>query len=292
LSEIKKAKLKNGWEMYHQSDLDIKILSREFGEDNIYDRHGIALNDGDCVFDIGANIGSFLLYIGSELQSAKVFCFEPIPETFAVLEKNASLVSHLDINLHNLGVADSSRTTEFTIFDATSVSSTMYEDSSAERRRNDRKFIAEELKSRNVFWKVAFDWSPRVVWLPFLEAVRRFHSGKSTVECQLRSLSEIIDENFVKKIDLLKIDVEGAEWDVIAGMRDHHWSRVKQLVMETHNGIEDARRIESKLQEIGFETKLEPGMAGVDHLFMIFAKRQIADTESSKEREPALQLGN
>jgi len=35
-----------------------------------------------------------------------------------------------------------------------------------------------------------------------------------------------------RPVDVLKIDVEGAEIDVILGARPHQWSRVRQVVLE------------------------------------------------------------
>ena len=45
----------------------------------------------------------------------------------------------------------------------------------------------------------------------------------------------MIEENDIKQIDLLKIDVEGAEIEVLSGIRDHHWARINQIVAEIHS---------------------------------------------------------
>jgi FkbM family methyltransferase len=47
------------------------------------------MQDGVVVFDVGANLGSFSLYVSScGLGRAELFAFEPIPETFEGLEAN------------------------------------------------------------------------------------------------------------------------------------------------------------------------------------------------------------
>ena len=43
---------------------------------------------GDTVFDVGANIGGFSLYLGSKAPGIRVFAFEPHPETFTWLSQN------------------------------------------------------------------------------------------------------------------------------------------------------------------------------------------------------------
>ena len=52
--------------------------------------------------------------------------------------------------------------------------------------------------------------------------------------CELRTLSDVIDEHGVERIDLLKIDAEKSELDILLGLRDEHWPRVRQMVLEVH----------------------------------------------------------
>jgi FkbM family methyltransferase len=40
------------------------------------------------ILDIGGNIGAASIYFANQYPSARIFCFEPIPANFAVLEKN------------------------------------------------------------------------------------------------------------------------------------------------------------------------------------------------------------
>lgn len=53
--------------------------------------------------------------------------------------------------------------------------------------------------------------------------------------CRLRSLSEVIEETAVARIDLLKIDVQRAELDVLRGVEERHWSLIQQISMEVHD---------------------------------------------------------
>lgn len=52
---------------------------------------------------------------------------------------------------------------------------------------------------------------------------------------QLKTLSQIIREQNVVKIDLLKIDVERSELDVLLGIEEQDWQKVKQVVLEVHD---------------------------------------------------------
>jgi hypothetical protein len=98
---------------------------------------------------------------------------------------------------------------------------------------------------------------------------------KTTFPCPLRTLSEIIDEERVTRIDLLKIDAERSERDVLAGIRNEHWGLIRQVAVEVHDeagGLDDVRRL---LTEHGFQvtTEGDPLLKGTA-LFNVFAKRQ------------------
>lgn len=65
-------------------------------------------------------------------------------------------------------------------------------------------------------------------------------------------LSKFLDETSgVEKIDLLKIDVEGAELGVLRGPSDVHWGKVKNVVLEATQSSGDLARIEELLKAKG-----------------------------------------
>ena len=47
----------------------------------------LQIKEGDIVLDLGANIGAFAKQASS--KGAKVFCYEPEPNNFVLLEKNS-----------------------------------------------------------------------------------------------------------------------------------------------------------------------------------------------------------
>src|SRR5690606_13546452 len=69
--------------------------------------------------------------------------------------------------------------------------------------------------------------------------VRRWMSDRFTgmekVVCELSTLTKVMEQEGVSKIDLLKIDVEGAELDVLLGLSDEGWRKVQQIVLEGHD---------------------------------------------------------
>src|SRR4030095_11115653 len=51
--------LPNGLPVYLQNRGEAEFVYREIFEDDSYSRNGITLEEGACVFDVGANIGLF-----------------------------------------------------------------------------------------------------------------------------------------------------------------------------------------------------------------------------------------
>jgi hypothetical protein len=83
-----------------------------------------------------------------------------------------------------------------------------------------------------------------------------------------------VNEEALDDIVLLKIDVERAELDVLRGVDDRDWPKVRQVVLEVHD--EDGRRdeITRMLASRGFRVVVdqERAMRGTD-VHMLYATR-------------------
>jgi len=64
------------------------------------------VKDGDVVFDIGANIGWYSLNLAISRRSTQLFAFEPIPKTYACLQKNIGINQIRNVTAFNYGLAD------------------------------------------------------------------------------------------------------------------------------------------------------------------------------------------
>jgi hypothetical protein len=72
---------------------------------------------------------------------------------------------------------------------------------------------------------------------------------KIAVTCDIITVPELLRRFSGKEaapvvIDFLKIDVEGAEWDVLLGISDDLWASIQQMVVEVHN-LENGTRVEA-----------------------------------------------
>jgi FkbM family methyltransferase len=68
----------------------------------------LLINDGDVIFDIGANIGYYSLNLALSRRKSLVFAFEPIPETFGLLRRNVSMNAVFNIKINNFALSDMS----------------------------------------------------------------------------------------------------------------------------------------------------------------------------------------
>jgi hypothetical protein len=104
---VKSVALRNGQKVWALHDLETAMLYHEIFAMQSYSKHGVKLSEGDCVFDVGANIGLYSLYLAQSCQSLRVFAFEPIPDIFAILQRNVHAhAANLDIKLFNAGLSD------------------------------------------------------------------------------------------------------------------------------------------------------------------------------------------
>jgi amino acid adenylation domain-containing protein len=107
--------LPNGMEIFHLNKNETDFLYQEIFEESSYLKHDVTLEDGDCVFDVGANIGLFTLFAGQSCRDARIFSFEPIPATFDVLQRNAELYS-LNAKVFQCGIGRDNREEVFTSY--------------------------------------------------------------------------------------------------------------------------------------------------------------------------------
>ncbi|WP_133054636.1 FkbM family methyltransferase, partial [Niastella populi] len=75
---------------------------------------------------------------------------------------------------------------------------------------------------------------------------------KKEYTCHLKTLSQVIRENAITHIDLLKIDVENAELDVVNGIAEEDWTKIDQIVIEVHDDNDRLRKITQIISSNGF----------------------------------------
>lgn len=249
--------LPNGLPILHRNHGETSYLYHDIFEARHYLQNGISLGDGDCVFDVGANIGLFTLQVCTSVSNVTVFAFEPIPEIFETLTLNVA-VHACSATLFPLGLSDTAGAAPFTYYPRLSLMSGRYAEAGqdAEVVRRFERHRAAGLMSDEA-----------------LDEVLRAHLDGTTVECRLSTLSEIIREHHVERIDLLKLDVERSELDVLAGLGEPDWPKIRQIVAEVHD-IDRVGRLTALLEQHGFKHTIDqsPALEG-SNLYNVYAVR-------------------
>ncbi|HYL98303.1 MAG TPA: FkbM family methyltransferase, partial [Blastocatellia bacterium] len=202
--------LPNGLEIFYLNRNETDFLYQEIFEEQGYFKHGIRLDDGACVFDVGANIGMFTLFVGLACNNPSIYSFEPIPDSFEALRLNAELHG-INARVFQCGIADGARREKFTYYPHVSIFSGRFADSDQERTIIKSFLMNLQQRSGNVAALAGEEID---------ELLAQRFTGKDVV-CDLKSISEVIRENKIERIDLLKIDVEKSELDVLAGIEEN-----------------------------------------------------------------------
>ena len=224
------------------------------GQIELYLRHEIEVKPNDCVVDVGANVGLFALEAAR--RGARVHAFEPMPVTFAALDLNAKEWDDGKIRAHNLALGAVADRATFAYFRRMSSLSTRFPEWIASHAAPGVAAVLDdaELAPRFGWFRRAPTWLRNGLVNVLVKTVLR----PTPVSCRVETLSRAIHALNISAIDLLKIDVEGAEWDVLCGINDNDWSRIQQVVAEVHNEDGRVARVESLLRERGFHVVSEP----------------------------------
>jgi natural product biosynthesis luciferase-like monooxygenase protein/FkbM family methyltransferase len=259
----------DGTAIFHSDERQLGALYKEVFEDRMYLRHGIVLQDHACVFDVGANVGSFSVFVQRNCRHPVVHSFEPIPPTFAALRRNAEWHG-IDGKVHNCGLSDRAEVQPFTYYPQMSGLSGRFANAEEEIRAA-RSVVIDQLRREGA--DAAMSDEEIGEWL-----AESFRS--QTFECRLRTLSEVIREEGIAQIDLLKIDVEKSECLVLGGIADEDWPKIQQIAIEV-DGAENLQRVRDVLDARGFRYVVEDFVnveagEGVERfdVYMLYARRE------------------
>lgn len=175
------------------------------------------IRPGDCVWDIGANVGYYTkAFAGRVGEEGRVYAFEPSPQNYDRLVDACSGLANVTPVRHAAGCRDGEVLTLI-----------QGEDDLGATSR--------------------------------IGAAQSGHGAEVTV----RSGDGIVADNLASPPNIIKIDVEGFEWEVLQGMPQVLANRsLRGIGIEIHFGILSKRglksapkQIEDLLRQVGFEVE-------------------------------------
>ena len=269
--------LRNGMEVLSFQKGETEYLEKEIFLDSTYLPQEISLRPLDSkggagagkqppiIVDVGANIGMFTLFAGkhccdSGLGRPIVYSFEPIPLINKICSQNVERyrgkLLHPDSKIFQCGLSSEKGSIEMSFHYKFSLHSSGVPD--FDKRREQR--LWNDLPAMVSAYVEAGNLPKFLRCLPLgiikslASCVLSILQRKKQITCPLETLSSIIAEHDINRIDLLKVDCEGAEEMVFSGMSVADWGKVERVVCELESFAAVAR-VEKKLRELGFDCK-------------------------------------
>ncbi|MGW5867320.1 amino acid adenylation domain-containing protein [Streptomyces sp. NPDC055239] len=221
---------------------------QELFVERAYLREGISVTPGSVVIDVGANVGMFSLQVATEAPGSRIIAVEPAPAAFARLRANSALYGGAWTPVA-AGLSAAAGRGTLTSYADHSMLATLHP--AAEEDRHLLKSLAERRLGRGLD-RTESD---------HLDELLDEQLAPTAVDCELTTLSQVIRDHGLGRVDLLKIDAQRAEWDILLGIDDEHWPLIRQIVLEAQGDAAHLGRIRGALVDRGFRVKAE----GQDH---------------------------
>ena len=205
--ELKKYEVKMGEHTIYLHDLKssntLDFVIREAMVGDEYKTNNINFKDGDVVLDIGANVGAISIMLAKKYPFIKIYSYEAHPVNYQSLLKNIEENNVSNIEAFNYAV--------YSIDDDLINISLSYTNTGGSN-----SFI--DPKSRPDIYSLEH----------------------SNIEVPTISLDSIIKNNNIEKIKLLKMDCEGAEFDIFEHSKlIGEQTLVENMGVEIHSFMED-----------------------------------------------------
>jgi 31-O-methyltransferase len=238
----------------HYDTPQLSFQLAEIAGERTYLRHGVTVEPGDVVLDVGANVGVAAAFFAAQCGAGLVHCFEPVPALAALLRENVAALPGCVV--HEYALSRAPGRLPLTYYPGAAAMSGLYADP-----RRDAALVRTVLVNSG---------------LEPAAADERLAGAHDPVPltCEARTLSSVLLELRLGRVDLLKIDVERAELDVLAGLAEDDWGTIAQIVVEVHDEDGRCATLAEALEARGFRVarEQEPLMRGTD-VHMLHATR-------------------
>jgi FkbM family methyltransferase len=236
-------RLPNGTSVHQTNPAETDHLYRQIYVENFYFRNGILLPESPYVVDGGANIGLFSLYLLQRYPAARILAVEPAPKTFRHLQAN--MAAYQGVTVRNCALGGEDGQMPFMYFPNVTCASGQYDEETIRQMESTaRSKLLESEKNASAFRGASGQ--------ELLEWIIGEQLKKEVITVPVLSLDTLIRDAAIAHIDLLKLDVEGCEYPVLAGIRDDHWPMIDQMVIEVHDSPVTLPRLVEILQARGF----------------------------------------
>jgi amino acid adenylation domain-containing protein/FkbM family methyltransferase len=237
--------LPNGRKIVCLQRAETEYLYLDVFEHRTYDRAGIRYPESGVVFDVGAHVGLFTLYALERSPGLDVYAFEPAPPLYEALRRNTDGLGN--VRLFPFALSNGRGSGELTFYPNLTGMTSFYPHEEQERA----------LLSRILRNLTHLEESRGSALLAASDEYLKERLQASTFTAERRTLSDVLAETGVERVDLLKIDVQKAELEVLEGIAEEDWPKIAQLAIELHDLDGGLEKIESLLRGKGYSVTVE-----------------------------------
>jgi len=162
------------------------------------------------IIDVGAHKGETISLFYKNFTINKILAFEPNPIVFKKLENKIKKTNYKNkIILFNLGLGSKEEEKDLLINNDTSSSTYNAIDENTEYYKRKKIFLSmfnKDILRKKILTKI----------LP---------------------LSKVNEVNHIENIDILKIDTEGYELNILKGINENHFNKIKYIYFEHHYNL-------------------------------------------------------
>jgi FkbM family methyltransferase len=212
-------RLKNGCQFKVRGAMDIWII-KETVLDRDYEVHGVPIEDGWTVFDIGAGLGDFAISVARRHPNCRVYAYEPFAESLMLLHANLALNGVTTVRAFPYAIGAGAGQLQLQT-------------------------------SSGIAVKHSTAQAAPVV------------SSAAGIEVQSKTLAQVFEELNLDHCDFLKMDCEGAEYDILLTCSPDTLDKIRHISLEYHDGVTrfSHRDLADFLQRAGFDVRTTPNPA-------------------------------
>jgi FkbM family methyltransferase len=201
-----------------------QFIAREVFRNDAYSRPGFEIRPTDVIVDIGANMGVFALWAAPQAIDGRVICIEPT-QVIECLELSVSQNHLRNVSVVKCAISDKPGTLELMEYPGFTA-------------------VTHSANFQPAHWGQFFI---NLLW-------RKHRTEPVRTSCQCRTLEDVLSEQNVEKVDLLKIDCEGGEYAIFESVSDTVLGRISRIVMEFHelHSSHNHRVLVNRLKKAGF----------------------------------------
>jgi FkbM family methyltransferase len=232
---VETVSLPNGLTCYFTSPIMRKTgmsVVREIFEQRRYAHDGFELRPTDVVVDVGANVGLFALWAAP--QVSRVVCAEPSPGGIECLKLNVEANALSNVVIVEAAIGKDGGPLDMVTYPG---------------------------------WELLChaDGFQQSMFMRFLTRLGRLNPdapGRQRFSAPQVSLARLMDDHELARVDYLKIDCEGGEYETLRNMDAAHWERIEKVSMEFHeySDTHHHRELVSILQASGFTVEVPKKM--------------------------------